>query len=116
VIATDLNPEALRKLLEANPYARFPVVQQNRLAGVLTRKEVERALRESTPPKVEPAISCPPHRTIRELQALLIDSTTLFAVVTSEGDGKVLGVLTLHDLLRAEMALGDGLMSAATST
>jgi CBS domain-containing protein len=48
-------------------------------------------------------VACLPNQTIRQLQAKLIDSTSLIAVVLDQPGGKLLGVVTLHDLLRAEV-------------
>ena len=43
-----------------------------------------------------------PDQTIRDLQTLLIDSTTQFVVVPTRR-ARVQGVITLHDLLRAQV-------------
>jgi chloride channel protein, CIC family len=102
VVATDLAPAALQALLKAHPYERFPVVQDGKPTGVLTRKEEQAALAEKRPPKLEPVTTCRADQTIRDLQTLLIDSTTQFVVVVDERGG-VQGVITLHDLLRAEV-------------
>ena len=71
-----------------------------RLAGILTRKEAGPRWRKSAP-KLEPAITCLREQTIRDLQGLLIESTSQFVVLLDRPDGKVLGLVTLHDLLRA---------------
>lgn len=102
VIATDLAPDAVRQMLKAHPYARFPVQRGGKLEGILTRMEAEAALAANRAPVLEPATTCHQDQTIRDLQTLLIASSTNFAVVTG-GDGKILGVITLHDLLRAQL-------------
>jgi CIC family chloride channel protein len=105
VVVTDRSNACLRQLLSAHPFQRFPVTLDGKIAGILTRKEAELAVQEQRAPKLEPPVSCPPTQSIRELQALFLESTNLFVVVTSEEDRHVLGVLTLHDLLRAELSL-----------
>ena len=95
------------KTLKAHPYQRFPATLNGLLAGVLTRKEAESALAENRPPKVEPAVTCLPHQTIRELQSKLIESTSLITIVLDRPGGNILGLVTLHDLLRAEVAMGN---------
>ncbi len=104
VVATDLSPGALRALLDRQAYARFPVVQQERLVGVLTREEAGRALREARPPALEPAIVCSPAGTVREAAARIVDSPSGLLVLTDE-NAHVLGLVTMHDLLRAQLAL-----------
>ena len=104
VLAEECSPGELKKLLQNHPYQRFPVVQQGVGKGLLMRKEAEAALRESRLPHFDPLVACSPNQTIRELQGKLIESASLMAVVVSQDNGKVLGVVTLHDLLRAEAA------------
>jgi CIC family chloride channel protein len=106
VVVNDATATALRRLLDLHPYQRFPVVMDSKARGVLTRKEAELAIREQRVPKLEPAVSCPPTRSIRELQTALVESTTFFVLIVAEQDGQLLGVVTLHDLLRAELSLG----------
>jgi CIC family chloride channel protein len=106
VIVTDLAAPEIGRILNACPYQRFPVTLEGKLVGVLTRREGDLAICEQRPPKLEQAVCCPPTRKIREIQSLLVESTTFFVIVVAEQDGKVMGVLTLHDLLRAELSLG----------
>jgi CIC family chloride channel protein len=103
VVAGDLDPAEIRKLLQAHPYQRFPVASAGKLAGILTRKEAEAALTEKRAPRLEPATTCLPGQTIRQLQALLIESSTGLVVLTATDGHAALGVVTLHDLLRAEV-------------
>jgi CIC family chloride channel protein len=103
VIIRDLAPAKLRDVLKSHPYQRFPVVQQDKLAGILARREAEAALRENRIPKLESVTTCLPQQTVRKLQGLLVESPGNFVVVVDEDGGKILGVITLHDLLRAEV-------------
>jgi CIC family chloride channel protein len=105
VIISDLSPENLRTHFETHPMERFPVVVGNELKGILTRKETTSALAEKRAFKLDAVVTCRTNQTIRELQGLLIESTSQLVVVL-DASGKVLGVVTLHDLLRAEVALG----------
>jgi CIC family chloride channel protein len=108
VLVSDLNPAELTKSLKSHPYQRFPVVQKGVLAGILTRKEAESAIADKRLPRLEAAITCLSNHTIRELQTLLIESTALMVVLLDEPKGKVLGLITLHDLLRAEVSVAEG--------
>jgi len=103
VIIHDLAPAKLQDVLKSHPYQRFPVVQEDKLAGILTRREAEAALRENRAPKVESAATCLPHQTVRKLQGLLVESPSNFVVLVDDDGGKILGIVTLHDLLRAEV-------------
>jgi len=103
VIIHDLAPAKLQDVLKSHPYQRFPVVQEDKLAGILTRREAEAALRENRAPKLENAVTCLPHQIVRKLQGLLVESPSNFVVLVDDDGGKILGVITLHDLLRAEV-------------
>jgi CBS domain-containing protein len=108
VVATSLEAEALRKLLRSHPYERFPVMLEGRLSGVLTRQEAETAWKERRPPRLQRASVCGPTTSIREAQRLLLDSP-LGMLVVCDGSGRVpVGILTLHDLLRAQIAWAEG--------
>ncbi len=102
VLVSDTGAEGLRTTLKAHPYERFPVLVDGKLAGVLTRGEAERCAASSLQPKVDSALTCLPHHTIRHLQQILIESPTFMVVVVDQPGGRVLGLVTLHDLLRAE--------------
>ncbi len=98
----------IQAVLKAHPYQRFPVEQNGSLTGILTRREAELALAEHRPPKLERATSCLRNQTIRDLQRLLIESASQFVIVLDRPGGKILGLVTLHDLLRAEVEKGKG--------
>ena len=103
VIIHDLSPVKLQDFLKSHLYQRFPVVQEDKLTGILTRREAEAALRDNRAPKLENATTCLPHQTVRKLQGLLVESPSNFVVLVDDDGGKILGVITLHDLLRAEV-------------
>ena len=102
IVLPVLAPAVIQQTLKVHPYERFPVVQDGKPTGILTRKEALAALAEKRPPKLEPVTTCRADQTIRDLQSLLIHSSTQFVVVVDD-NGAVQGVITLHDLLRAEV-------------
>ncbi len=104
VVLPNLDAATITQTLAAHPYERFPVVADDKIDGVLTRKEVLAAQAEKRAPRKESAPSCLPHQTIAELQRLLIESPLQLVVVVDQPGGKVLAVVTLHDLLRAQVA------------
>jgi CIC family chloride channel protein len=106
-VITDLSSAAIQEAAKAHPYDRFPVVRDGALAGILTRREALAAVAANRPPTLEVAKTCRPDQTILELQNLLIESTTQFVVV-KDRDGEVKGVITLHDLLRAQVQKAGG--------
>ncbi len=106
VVVTDLAPEALRRSLEAHAHDRFPVVTDGGLAGVLTRLEATAALGEGRTPVLEPAVTCTPTSPVREIAAKIVNSPSGLIVVLGKNGG-VNAVVTLHDLLRAQLNFAD---------
>lgn len=107
VILRDVTPETLELTLKKHPYLHFPVMFDQKLIGVLSRDEAELALAEDRKPKLEESVDCRPTTRIRDLQLQLIESTTGIVVLTDRPGGRVLGLVTLHDLFRAEVAIAD---------
>lgn len=105
VVLDDLGPAALQDTLKRHPYRCFPVVRDGTLAGVLTRDEAAAFLAGGGSPKLEAASTCTREHTIRELQQSLIESSKQFVVVLDREGGTVVGLVTLHDLLRAEASM-----------
>lgn len=98
----DLN---IREVLDSCLYERFPVFQGESFIGVLERDEAEVALKENRKPQLQHAPEILPGESIRKAEHLLIESPTGMLVVTSKPQGKPLAVLTLHDLLRAQLMI-----------
>ena len=106
VVVSDLSAPALAELLERHPYGRFPVVLDGALKGIAARAQIAAATTSGQPLKFEPAPTCRPGPSIRESQALLIQPTTGAIPVTDESN-KLLGIVTLHDLLRAQLGVAE---------
>jgi CIC family chloride channel protein len=100
-------PKPLRALLQAHPYAQFPVVMDGQIRGVLTREEALRALREQRPPALAEATICRPDLSLREVETQLIESKTGFLLLQQQTAGPLVGILTLHDILRAQQAAAE---------
>jgi len=107
VLISELTPAAMQQTLKNHPYERFPVLREGKLAGILTKTEAKAALAANRAPRLEPATVCQASQTVRELQDLLIASTTNLVVVT-DMSGQIAGVITLHDLLRTEAKKAEG--------
>ena len=103
----ELEPAKLATFLDHHPYRCFPVEKDGRLTGVVTRAALEQTLRQKTAPPVEVAITCHPDQTIREVADRFIETPSGFMVVVAPETGTISGVLTLHDLLRAQAALAE---------
>ena len=108
VISVDrLELESLSASLAAHPFRCLPVVQEGRVVGVLRRDEGKEALRAGRRPRLEAAILVPPTESIRKIQARLIESSSGMVVLTDGPNERLIGLVTLHDLLRAELVVAE---------
>lgn len=103
VVVESLEPAALASLLKSRPFRCFPVVQAGRLAGIVQRDELVAALAEARAPALDPAVTVLPGDSIRQAQRQLIEATAGLVVLTDGKANRLLGIFTLHDLLRAEL-------------
>jgi chloride channel protein, CIC family len=107
VSISDRSEPALSQLIAQYPYRHFPVLDDGHLAGVAARAEIETALAERRPLRLNAAVTCRPGQSIRESQARLIQSSTGTLMITDDSETKLLGIVTLHDLLRAQLAVAE---------
>ena len=107
VVLASLDEAALTATLEKTPYQRFPVATDGTIEGILLRSDFEQARQEKRPVRLLPAVTARPNQTVRQCQALLIESTCGFIVITDTDQGRPLAVVTLHDLLRAQAAISE---------
>ncbi len=102
VSTESLDALKIKSLLEEYPYNNYPVLQDGRLTGILFRQEAEVALKQQRTPQISQAITCLPSETIGNLELLLIDSQTRLVLLV-DSSSKLIGLVTLHDLLRSQV-------------
>lgn len=105
VVLGGLSPTEMRKLLDRHPYNSFPLVVGGDLLGIVTREEMMSSIAGGTSPPVREAVTCHPDQTVREIGDKLIGSGGNVLVVVGREQGEVRGIITLHDLIRAQAAL-----------
>ena len=107
VFAEDLGEKALAELTGRAPYRYFPVMEEGKLKGILSRSEIEEAALSHRPVRLLPAAETLPGKTIRESQDALVESVSGVIILVDKQDGRPIAILTLHDLLRAQVAMSE---------
>jgi len=74
---------------------------------VLTREEAVRAIREKRLPNLVEATICRPDLSMRGVEMQLIESKTGFLLLQEREEGPLVGILTLHDILRAQQSAAE---------
>ena len=98
---------ALRALLAAHPYQYFPVWDADRVSGIVNRRQLEESAAAGTPLPIAPATWLSPKASVREAERALLDSPANFVCLGTPEPGGLVGVLTLHDLLRGLQGADD---------
>lgn len=105
VVLQEFSPVALQAAL-THPYQRFPVeIGRDRM--VVTRAELEAALSSGQPPRCELAVACTTTQTVRDVGKRIIEAPYGMVLLLDPSDGRLVGLVTLHDLLRAQVAIAE---------
>ena len=103
VLIRSLDVETLKTTLGESTHERFPVVIDLKLKGVITREHMERVIEKGEEPIIDPVATCRREATIRDIQHKIIESPANIVVLIGGLDEVPIGVMTLHDILRAEI-------------
>ena len=106
IVLPDLKTSTLRDAFNKHTFSCFPWVEAGRLCGIITRREMEQSLITGSEAQPSEFTTASPKEDIRTIQSRLITTKTGMLVICDSKEN-VLGVVTLHDLLRAQMAYGE---------
>jgi CIC family chloride channel protein len=95
----------LLHIVEGHPYRFFPLVYGNKLEGLISRDSVLEGSEENVAP--QPAHTASPNTSIKEAVNRMVTDTAHLLVLVAEQDGPPIGVVTLHDVLRAQAQITD---------
>jgi CIC family chloride channel protein len=107
VMLESLEPGAMREKLERFPFQSFPLLEKGKVRGIVTRQALEQALLAGGPPEVLKPSFCHPDQTVREIGRKFLESSAYVLVVVDRETKAVRGIITLHDLIRAQAAIQD---------
>ncbi len=107
VVLTNLEPATINIALSRWPYACFPVFMNGQLAGGLTRSEAVDALKLKRLPRLETLVTCTEDEAIHVVANKMVQSSIHMAAIVKPESGSVSGLITLHDLLRAQASLSE---------
>ncbi|HSQ34921.1 MAG TPA: chloride channel protein [Candidatus Binatia bacterium] len=102
-----LGSEELSEKLERYPFNSFPLLAGDRVKGVVTRQQMQQAVLNQAVPDVRQAAFCFPDQTVREIGKKFLESSAYVLIVVDRETNAVKGILTLHDLIRAQAAIQD---------
>ena len=82
-----------------------PVMDGGSVRGIVTREDLETALRERRVPDVREIGTCYSDQTVKEVGSTFVESAVPVLLVLERGTNVIQGIVTLHDLIRAQAAI-----------
>lgn len=102
MLLADLEPKTLSMALEKYPYTRFVHQQEDQPPAILLRQDMVLSAEKNLLLVVHVAPTCLRTDSIAHVQGLLVESIHGIILVLDRAGGRVTGLVTLHDLLRAQ--------------
>jgi chloride channel protein, CIC family len=99
-MADTTNRKELTGLVEKYSYRCFPLVVNNKLEGLISRGAVLEGTEETVTP--QPARTVSPNTPIKEAVNQMVTESADLLVLAAEQNGPPIGIVTLHDVLRAQ--------------
>jgi CIC family chloride channel protein len=98
----DLGKPSLKETLEKFPYTRLLYQQAGQPPGLILQREAKESVENGHTVPVHAAPACLRTDAIVKVQRQLVDSIHGIVVVLDQDAGHIVGLVTLHDLLRAQ--------------
>ncbi|HEY0791513.1 MAG TPA: chloride channel protein [Chthoniobacterales bacterium] len=105
VTLQSLDAEAARQAFAGVAYRQLPVLIDDRIVGVVDRQATESTGNGKIP--CRPPLCIDPKTSIREAIDLMVSQNTEMLLLTSGVDRHLVGIITLHDVLRFENQLAE---------
>ncbi len=105
VVIRSLDKNELKATVKNSPYQCFPYINKSAHFGVITRHEITASIKENRDPVILNTELCFQEQTLSEVSDKLIQSSSPIIIVVSKNNSEIKGILTLHDILRAQAAV-----------
>jgi chloride channel protein, CIC family len=97
--------EELLPIVEEHPYRFFPLFRENKLEGLISRDSVLKGSEENVAP--QPVHTASPDTPVKEAVNRMVSDSANFLVLAADQEGPPIGIVTLHDVLRAQAQITD---------
>jgi chloride channel protein, CIC family len=105
VLVNTIERKELMHFTEKYPYQLFPFVRENRVKGLISRQAILEGNGDQV--NMQPALSISPDVTVKEAVTKMVSQSANLLVLTAKENGHPIGVVTLHDVLRAQQQIAD---------
>ncbi len=101
---SSLETAEMKNYTERYPYKVIPVIINGKIKGMTTRKIVLKSIENGTDPEIFDAGTCTDTETVNEVGNRFVESE-LNVLIVIDDNNKPSGIITLHDLIRAQAAI-----------
>ena len=91
--------------LESHPYKAFPLIIDGKLEGIMGRIEMQNSLKDEVMPPVHKAGTCYSNESLKDVGNRFIEYDIYVLTVLDRQTEKIVGIVTLRDLIRAQSAV-----------
>ncbi len=102
IVIETMSKKEVAYLLKQSSHHDFPVVIHGRYVGVVNREQMQRYLDHDEKLTPEPFVTCSEDQLIKEISKIFATSSQTLVPVVKKETGKLVGIVTLNDLLRSE--------------
>lgn len=99
-----LDQNYLQMMIHQYPYNAFPIFLGDQISGIATREQIIESISKKITLEYSKVVFCFSHETVRDVGNRFIESSANVLIVKDISD-KITGIITLHDLLRAQAAI-----------
>lgn len=100
-----LTVKDMKEITDTYPYNAFPVFSDSVIKGILTRQQIENALQNKSTPQIEEMGICYTDQTVKDVGNKFVESAAHVLIVLERDTDAIKGIITLHDLIRAQADL-----------
>jgi CIC family chloride channel protein len=105
VVLRTLSPDKMHEIVDRYPYNSFPVEIDGKLKGIVMRQQILEAVLNREEPEIRKVVTCYPDQVLREIGNKFIESPVNVLVMIGREKGDIQGILTLHDIIRAQASI-----------
>jgi len=103
--AASTDVSEVERCLESYPYKAFPLIIEGKLEGIMGRIEMLNAIKDKVTSPVHEAGTCYSDESLKDIGNRFIEYDIYVLTVLDRQSGKIVGIVTLRDLIRAQSAV-----------
>ncbi|MFH0975748.1 MAG: chloride channel protein [Spirochaetota bacterium] len=105
VVLEEFTEKKMQALLDQYPFNAFPVIINEQIQGIVTRQQIKDAVKRHNIPVMQEISTCYSDESVKDVGNKFVESAVHVLLVLDRSKNSVYGIITLHDLIRAQAAV-----------